>query len=439
MGAGMAVKPGGRVTQVFERSAQRQGAYGLLENQDVRSGEVGRAIYQACAARCAGQPWVLVPIDGSSLKLSDKNKDKGFGPIGALAKGARGVKMINAIAVTEEGTPQGLCGQVYWVRKEEAVQTPREKRTVQEKETRYWIETMGQVRAAFGAQAPKTKPWFQIDREGDAWPILQDAKEHQDLLTVRVAHDRRLESEPGTDPSYLWEKINRQEPLGRYALDVPASPTRQARRAIMEVRVQSVVLSLRDRRTGKRFSMPIAAVGTREIGTTPQGEQPLEWFLFTTYLISDFADACLVVWGYAQRWRVEEFHRAWKSGACRVEESQLRTLEAVQKWAMMLSAVAMRILRLTYLSRSDPQCPATVELTREEIAAAQLLRQMSPDPNGPVPPLSQVVLWIAELGGYTGKSSGGPPGMIVIARGLQRIEPVAKILRHAALLASMQM
>ena len=29
--------------------------------------------------------------------------------------------------------------------------------------------------------------------------------------------------------------------------------------------------------------------------------------------------------------------------------------------------------------------------------------------------------WIAELGGYTGKSSGGPPGATVLRRGLDRL------------------
>jgi hypothetical protein len=35
---------------------------------------------------------------------------------------------------------------------------------------------------------------------------------------------------------------------------------------------------------------------------------------------------------------------------------------------------------------------------------------------------------VADLGGYTGKSSGGPPGAIVIGRGLHRIEAVATAL-----------
>ena len=38
-----------------------------------------------------------------------------------------------------------------------------------------------------------------------------------------------------------------------------------------------------------------------------------------------------------------------------------------------------------------------------------------------IPTIAQAVRWIADLGGYTGKSSGGPPGSITIGRGLERL------------------
>ncbi|HRI65294.1 MAG TPA: hypothetical protein PK156_13690 [Polyangium sp.] len=45
------------------------------------------------------------------------------------------------------------------------------------------------------------------------------------------------------------------------------------------------------------------------------------------------------------------------------------------------------------------------------------------------PTIATVVLWIAEIGGYTGKSSGGPPGSTTIARGLERLQLAAELLR----------
>ena len=43
-------------------------------------------------------------------------------------------------------------------------------------------------------------------------------------------------------------------------------------------------------------------------------------------------------------------------------------------------------------------------------------------------------IWLAELGGYTGKSSGGPPGTITISRGLAKLRAGADAI--AAFLAA---
>jgi hypothetical protein len=63
----------------------------------------------------------------------------------------------------------------------------------------------------------------------------------------------------------------------------------------------------------------------------PDPEDALEWRMLTMFPVQDFADARLVVMGYTQRWRVEQFPRAWKSGQCGVEKTQLCSKEAVMK------------------------------------------------------------------------------------------------------------
>jgi hypothetical protein len=187
-------------------------------------------------------------------------------------------------------------------------------------------------------------------------------------------------------------------------------------------------LRLRDKRTGKTTWLAVHAVWVREEGTTPEGEKPLDWLLFTNALVQSVEDVHLVVEGYTRRWRIEDYHRTWKSGACNVEQMQLRTREAAVRWATVLAAVATRIERLKHLARNEPQQLATVELTADEIrvliALKRRYRKRTERISSGTPTIAQAVWWIAEIGGYTGKSSGGPPGSITIARGLER-------LRHA--------
>jgi hypothetical protein len=94
--------------------------------------------------------------------------------------------------------------------------------------------------------------------------------------------------------------------------------------------------------------------------------------------------------------------------------------------------VASRALRLTHLARETPDAPATDEFTQWEIDAAIALLKPKDIRLGAKPTLAQAVRWIADLGGYTGKSSGGPPGQTVIGRGLEQVQAVATALKNLA-------
>src|SRR6185369_10739664 len=66
-------------------------------------------------------------------------------------------------------------------------------------------------------------------------------------------------------------------------------------------------------------------------------------------------------------WRIEDFHKTWKSGACNVEACQLRSAEAAMKWATIMASVAARTERLKHRSRTEATLPASVELSEHEI------------------------------------------------------------------------
>jgi hypothetical protein len=154
--------------------------------------------------------------------------------------------------------------------------------------------------------------------------------------------------------------------------------------------------------------------------------------LFTNYPVATLEDAQQVVFGYTQRWRIEDFHRTWKRGACNVEQTQLHCQRHVILWATIMAAVATRVERIKHLARVQPNLPATVELSPNEIRALILLKRRynkhTETIADVVPTIGQATLWIAELGGYTGKSSGGPPGSITISRGLSFLKPATALL-----------
>lgn len=426
MAASVLERPAGKITQVFTTSAQRQGAYGLIENPQVTHHAVARAAYDATARQAAPQRFVFVPVDDSSFRVVDPGRTKGTGSIGSKCFPARGFKVMNALAVEPDGTTLGLLGQRFWARPSTRVTTDRHKRVLEEKETRYWEWLCTDVHARLKALAPDTTPWFQKDRGADSADLLLRDLRAERLMTVRACYDRHV-----CAPLRRVRAQVAAAPLaGVYALTVPGGKHRKARVAQMEVRHLEVDLNLLQRIGNRRWSGRVWVVWTREVGTTPPGETPLDWLLYTTYPVETLGDALLVLVGYGYRWRVEEFHKTWKSGGCRVQDTELRAAERILKWATILGVVATRLMQLRDDSRAQPEVPAATHLSEVELRALVLLRQPRGYKRGQVITLGQAVRWIADLGGYTGPSSGGPPGIIVLGRGWEKVQVVCQALRN---------
>jgi hypothetical protein len=425
-----AEQPAGKITEVFKNGAEREAAFRLVENDKVDPADVSLAARRACASRAAEFSFVFVPVDGSSLNLTDRKQQKRLGVVGARNIGAQGMEVMSALAISPEGVPLGICGQEFWTRPKRVGRGRKDDRHFNDKETRYWLTVMEQVRSAMSTLAPKTLPWFQLDRYGDAWPVLLEGVEPGHLFTVRANHNRRLWESSGKSRRYLWEEVECAPVLGYYSLSVAGGPCRKARNAKMEVRATEVTLRLEQAPTRRHCPATLFAVVTREVSQVPAGEKAIEWLLLTTYETRTFEDARLVIQGYAQRWRIEEFHRIWKTGRCNVEDTQLGDRDHIVRWAMVLASVAVRVLRINYLGRNQPDVPASVEFERNEIDAVILLRRPKGQRRGAMPTVGQVVRWLADIGGYTGKSSGAPPGAIVIGRGLDRIQPVVQVLSN---------
>lgn len=422
----IAMAPAGTVTAVVATSAEREGAFRLLSSRHVSAAAVATASHRAAVLRTKEYPWVYVAVDGSSLSLTDRVGGREVGSVGAWKDRGRGLLVVSGLAVSPDGTPLGICGQTWWARTRRAAKRIDSRRPM-ECELRHSIETLEQVRKRFAEHAPEVEPWFQLDRGFDAWAILQLARERNLRITVRASYNRLCREHRRAPREYLFELAQRAPLLGFYDLEIPAKGAEPARRGRMEVRARRVTIELKVARKRREY-VSMNLVYAKE----SRAKQPLKWMLLTTAPVDSLADALAVIGGYTTRWRIEEFHRAWKRGVCNVEDTQLRSREAIIKWATLHAAVAARAIRLAYLARERPDESASVEFTQWEIDAAIVLLRPKGAKLGDVPSLSQVVRWIADLGGYTGKSSGGPPGPTVIARGLGKVEVAAETLRNFA-------
>lgn len=409
---------GGRISEVFRDPAERQGAYDLLEAGRVTGEALVAAMALACVARSAEEDFVFVPLDGSSVSVVDRRKRTDLGVVGAYGRTGRGLQVATALAVSSGGTTLGVCAQTWWTRPTvRPKRGPSKYRPVHERESRFYVDTIRDVLRRY-EQSP-CKPWIVIDRGGDAIVMLDELVRGDGLFTVRSSWNRRVLD--GSRMRRLYPFLRKQRVQLQYTLDVPAAYNRRARTAQLAVRSARVELDVRHDWCAKRANPVVNIVWVREL-RPPRSEKPLDWVLFTNAPIASVQDLRLVVRSYTMRWRIEDFHKTWKSGHCRVEDMKLRSVAAVKTWATLLAAVATRVERLKHLARNEPSAPASIELSDLEIEALKFMkgqRKKKTEVIGPgIPSIELAVRWIADLGGYTGKSSGGPPGATTIGRGL---------------------
>jgi hypothetical protein len=124
---------------------------------------------------------------------------------------------------------------------------------------------------------------------------------------------------------------------------------------------------------------------------------------------------------YTIRWRIERFHYVLKQG-CAVERLQLETANRLANAVAVYSQVAVRLLRLTYLARLEPQAPVEAEFTPVEVEVLEGCRQhQEKRPRARVRTIAEAVRVLARLGGHLGRKGDGPPGAKVLWRGVRSL------------------
>ena len=69
------------------------------------------------------------------------------------------------------------------------------------------------------------------------------------------------------------------------------------------------------------------------------------WILLTTETVKTFEDCRTVLRFYELRWRIEEFHKAWKTGAG-VERQRMQSADNLERMAVILMFVAVRLIQI---------------------------------------------------------------------------------------------
>jgi hypothetical protein len=357
-----------------------------------------------------------------------KAKREGYGPTG---NGGNGLILHSALAIEpQEGQTKGLLWQKLWNREHKPKpakdETPEQKKQRQtsarkaarqrpfaDKESYKWVEALKQVDKQVEAS---TRVIHVFDREGDISEVFDQVRQlkHTGVL-VRAAHNRSLDK----NSDRLWEQMESEPIRFEQGIDVPATPNGKARRAKLAVRFRAVNL-----RTPYRFDnrdpLKVHAVYATEIDC-PEGESPLSWMLLTTEVVTDVNMAATILRWYTYRWRVEDYHKILKSG-CQSERYRLAA-EGMKPLLGFLSVIAVELLQVTYLHRTQPDAPAI------EILNPVQLKVLKAAVSQKLPPILTVgwaVEAVAYLGGYLEHRRKTPIGIQVLWRGWLKLHDLCQ-------------
>jgi hypothetical protein len=262
-----------------------------------------------------------------------------------------------------------------------------------------------------------------FDRGADHFEVYCHLLQQGGDWVVRASNmTRYVLPEGAAEPMPLKKYLPELELLGSYALALRIRDKHPPREAHIEVRVGPLRIPrpLHASPWVRQLQQPPIAmnvIDVREVNPPP-GVTPIGWVLLTSLPVKTFEDAWTVIGYYEWRWLIEEYHKAIKTG-CRTESRQLKTAGSLEALVGLTSVVAIRLLQLKSLARTNPQVPAERVVPRVWLKMLKLARKNLNCVHDLT--VGQFYREVAKLGGFLGRKNDGDPGWITLWRGWEKL------------------
>jgi hypothetical protein len=355
--------------------------------------------------------------DTTEINFGCRREINGLQPVGNGS--GRGFLLHNALMVEpESGSLVGVAGQTIYYRKKAPKKENQSQRFKRERESRVWGDVIEQIgRPAEGVQLVHV-----FDRGADDFEVFCRLLQNSDDFVVRASSLHREIITPDGEKMTVKEYVPTLPIAGSYELNLRARPKQPARKAKLKVCFGTLKLPVPRHKSPyvkalKPDPILIMVVWVREVDA-PRGVKPIEWVLYTSLPVTTFDDGWLVVEYYEWRWLIEEYHKALKTG-CSVQRRLLQDSERLEAMIGLMSVVAIRLLQLKSIARSDPDRPArkvVPSLWLQMLKAARKKLRRVHDLT-----VYEFYRELAQLGGFLGRRSDGEPGWLTIWRGWEKL------------------
>ena len=416
-------------------TAAQLGGYRLMRNASVEPEAIAEAGFEAVARQLPDDTTFLALEDTTTLSYQHAVGDE-LGVIGTDVEAhSRGflVHSVLLVDAATEGT-LGLVEQQRWCRDANGHgrKHQRKNRAYQDKESAKWQRASERLSARLGTAISRTIS--VCDRESDVYEYLDYKRRNAQRFVIRASVDRNLSCPEGR----LFETLDDQAKFwGHKQVNIPQRGGRKARQCILALYAMRVEL-LPPRRNKGSAGMPVEvnAIVARELDA-PDGVKPLCWRLLTSEPIDRIEEIEQVLRYYELRWRIEEYHKVWKSGVG-IERQRFQRAANLERMLVITAFVAVRLLQLreVMMVESDESSDCTVALESEQWKVLWVTTEKTTPPHQP-PDAGWAFLALARLGGFTDTKRTGRPGWATIWEGWFKLQERVEGFRAAKVAAEM--
>ena len=413
LAAQVAAHPDGSTPTQTEAWGDCKAAYRLFDQDDVTFRALCEPHWQLTRARNGGT-WLLIG-DTTEIEFGIHRDVSGLGPTGD--GGGRGFFLHSSLMINPETDEiVGLAGVELFHR----VPVPEKETLAQRKNRKRESEVWGRVIDLVGPPPESARFIHVFDAGADNFEVFCHLQIQQSGWVVRAAQKHRVVYDAQGRGTPLLRLAAQQPLAGTYELSLRARKNQAARTATIEVRFAAMSMPLPAQKTPFMeqcgiTEIPMRVIEVREVNA-PADIEPLHWVLLTSEPVEDFDDAWMIIGWYEKRPVVEDYHKCLKTG-CRVEDRQYQTSERLERVTGLLSVVAVRLLQLKFVARTDPDRPAARVVPQAWLRMLKALRKGRPQVNT----IGNFFRSLAMLGGFLGRKRDGQPGWITIWRGLEKL------------------
>ena len=423
--------PNVSIRRISHSRSVQKALYRFLNNKKVEEVSLIDELCSRSSSLCVGRHVLCIQDTTEMNFFSQSARIKENTGLGRLdgAKPTLGFKMHSTLMLDASSSDVlGFSDIKLWHRPHEMPDRRQRKYQslpIEAKESYKWIEAANKSRERLKAAHMIT---FIEDREGDIYEQLSSIAN----IPENVHYVIRSKSNRNTTTGIkIWDLLKNTPPVGSYTIKLPTDHRKGRKRAEIKLHVRySKVAITKGSHTKNGINYP-KSVQLTAVEAFDNGNSGISWKLLTTHTVNTFEDACQIIEWYSDRWLIEQVHRLLKNKGFQIEESELETGWAIRKLCILMLNALVRILQMN-LAYSEPEAgqPITDVFSPEEIGClthinAKLQGNTDKLKNNNDPQKLKWATWIiARLGGWKGYDSQGPPGVVLLKRGLDKFNNI---------------